>query len=385
MSLKTKLRTWKDAGLIDEDTLANITAFESRSNGPRLVYALGGLGAFTIGVGLISTVAANWQDISDLAKIFVDLLVGVAIAWGIWRLHKAKQIWQRDALILVYYLFTLTSMALVGQIYHWDPPLYRLLLAWTMATAPVVLLGSTTFLAWVWGLGLAVTYGACVVQLTSWIEAHKVGLSPDVPFFATYFAPFLFLLLSEIAPIKMKRPRFRFVFVTLAWAFLVAMGFAAQFAWYADISGDETIVFSALLAVAPSIGAAVALPRMYPNLSPSSISALRTVLLSVFAVTVLPFLFTHEAIELVGALSNLAFMCVLGWAALRLQWSRFFGFVTAYLGLRIVLIYFEVFGSMLSTGLGLITGGMLTVLVAWLWYRKSPRVMDHFEQMADEV
>jgi hypothetical protein len=37
-------------------------------------------------------------------------------------------------------------------------------------------------------------------------------------------------------------------------------------------------------------------------------------------------------------------------------------------------MYFEVFGSMLSTGLGMITGGVLTLLLAWLWKRKSPEL-----------
>jgi hypothetical protein len=34
-------------------------------------------------------------------------------------------------------------------------------------------------------------------------------------------------------------------------------------------------------------------------------------------------------------------------------------------------IYFEVFGSLLSTGVGLVTGGALTLLMAWLWRHKT--------------
>jgi hypothetical protein len=35
-------------------------------------------------------------------------------------------------------------------------------------------------------------------------------------------------------------------------------------------------------------------------------------------------------------------------------------------------MYFEVFGSMMNTGLGLLTGGILTVLLAWFWKHNAP-------------
>jgi hypothetical protein len=33
-------------------------------------------------------------------------------------------------------------------------------------------------------------------------------------------------------------------------------------------------------------------------------------------------------------------------------------------------IYFEVFGTLLDTGVGLVLGGLLTLLVTWFWARK---------------
>ena len=48
-----------------------------------------------------------------------------------------------------------------------------------------------------------------------------------------------------------------------------------------------------------------------------------------------------------------------------------FNLLTALIALRVLGIYFEVFGSLLSTGVGLITGGLLTLLIGWLWRRKT--------------
>jgi uncharacterized membrane protein len=43
---------------------------------------------------------------------------------------------------------------------------------------------------------------------------------------------------------------------------------------------------------------------------------------------------------------------------------------TGVIGLRLLVIYFEVFGSLLDTGVGLVLGGLLTLLVTWIWARK---------------
>jgi len=50
--------------------------------------------------------------------------------------------------------------------------------------------------------------------------------------------------------------------------------------------------------------------------------------------------------------------------------SRLLHLATAAIGLRIVVIYFEVFGTLLDTGVGLVLGGLLTLLLTWVWARK---------------
>jgi hypothetical protein len=59
------------------------------------------------------------------------------------------------------------------------------------------------------------------------------------------------------------------------------------------------------------------------------------------------------------------------WTSIQLGQVRAFNVLTALIALRVLAIYFEVFGSLLSTGVGLITGGALTLAVGWLWQRKT--------------
>mgnify|MGYP000479327546 CR=1 FL=1 len=65
-----------------------------------------------------------------------------------------------------------------------------------------------------------------------------------------------------------------------------------------------------------------------------------------------------------------ALWLVVAWAAHHAGEAGLLNTATAMVGLRILAIYFEVFGTLLDTGLGLVSGGLLTLALVWLWSRK---------------
>jgi hypothetical protein len=67
----------------------------------------------------------------------------------------------------------------------------------------------------------------------------------------------------------------------------------------------------------------------------------------------------------VALLGSAAFVCLEAGSA------RLFHSLTGLVALRVLVAYFEVFGSMFDTGLGMIAGGSVTLLVVWVWRRKS--------------
>ena len=85
-------------------------------------------------------------------------------------------------------------------------------------------------------------------------------------------------------------------------------------------------------------------------------------------------LLARPSLDMLGACIQLLYLGLLAWTAVALGWMRVFNTLTALMALRVLIIYFEVFGSMLNTGLGMITGGTLTLLLAWAWKRKSPEL-----------
>ena len=97
-----KIEIWHQAGLIDGETRAALLAFEEENSRPIALWAVFGIGALAIGLGLISVVAANWEDVPGQVRLAIHfaLLAGSlgAIFLREKRLVEASP-WALEALI----------------------------------------------------------------------------------------------------------------------------------------------------------------------------------------------------------------------------------------------------------------------------------------------
>jgi uncharacterized membrane protein len=59
---------------------------------------------------------------------------------------------------------------------------------------------------------------------------------------------------------------------------------------------------------------------------------------------------------------------------MRVRSFGLFRTATAMIAIRLLIVYFEVIGSLAASGLGMILGGALTLLAAWLWRKKTLEV-----------
>src|SRR5690606_21180572 len=84
----------------------------------------------------------------------------------------------------------------------------------------------------------------------------------------------------------------------------------------------------------------------------------------------LPWPISRGDLDLVAALTFIGLWLLVARTAHRARETRVLNLATALIGLRILSVYFEVFGSLLDTGIGLVVGGLLTLALVWLWVRK---------------
>lgn len=136
--LRHEVELWRAEGLIDDSQYEQLleryqfnTLDTSARN--RFVTILIGLGSILIGLGVITFVAANWQELPKVAKVtlLLGLFIGVNIVgFSKWKQPNHAQQRLGQGLLLLGALILGANMGLMGQMFHINAPFYELLLAW---------------------------------------------------------------------------------------------------------------------------------------------------------------------------------------------------------------------------------------------------------------
>jgi uncharacterized membrane protein len=374
MSLEHKLARWRDAGLIDDATRARIAAFEDGQRKPVVLYALGVLGGGTVALGIVSIVAANWDAIPAPVKLGCDLLLAALLAAATYRSAQRGQRLLTDVLVTVFYGFTLASLALVGQIYQLDTPTYQALLVWTVATLPLALLGHSRYLAALVVCGIAITHAVSLEALFDHL-ARSARMSEaaerNLVALVVFVSPLLYVPLARMPWLRRNRPEFAHTLDVLSWSAVLLAGFGLQFVWYERIGAGESLSWSLLATAAVTTGLCAALARLYPEMSAAARRTLVAILGFGWLTLAIGTGFGRGAVDFVGAILQVAWIALFAWWSLQTGLLRAFNALTAAIAVRVLVIYFEVFGSLLDTGVGLITGGLLTLAIAWFWRHQT--------------
>ena len=371
MRLERQVQRWQEAGIIDATIAERIIAHERRASRPVLLLAIGGLGAFTIGVGLISVVAANWGDIPRLVKLLAMLGLFGANAYGLVWARSQPYRWVTDALALGYFVLTLASIALVGQTYQLGGEPYQALLLWLVVGSPALWLAEGAFAALVFLGALAVTAAFSFDPLVDLLgrDHHATILVRASLGAAAVFGP---LIVASLATLQRLRPAFAALYERLGWGLFVLAASCGVHVWYVSMDTNdvrEAWVGARVVVVFVVLG----LWRVQGLVSGAQADWLlpaRALIGLASAVTGLGALVPHAPIAMIGALGFVTVWALVAWCGYRANMMQIVNLATAVIAARVFIAYIEVFGSMLATGAGLIVSGVLLLALAWLWVRK---------------
>ena len=274
MKFTRKLDQWRSAGLIDDEAVRRIETFERERSSPVVLYAVGGVGAVAIVLGIVAIIASNWAAIPADAKLAVDALVAVGLAVAI---SRAKPGWSRDVLLIVSYGFVLASMSLIGQIYHLDSGTWRALLAWSVATGPMMLMLRGRFAATLWVVGLVTCHLFGLVRFVEWLdEAFLDGSAVlDIGIVLISLGPIPYLLFARADWTRRARAAVSDVFWAAGWFGFAVLTFFAATIFYEGISEGDTTLLGPLVSTAALGVFAVLLPRLEPALPARALLGLR--------------------------------------------------------------------------------------------------------------
>jgi len=379
--LTTRLSDWTAEGLITEQARERIATYERERapsrRGPWAIYGVLILGACILSVGVISLVAANWRDIPAAAKLGLAFALLGGLGAALFRAYDAPRRLRFDVLATLYALFSLATLGLIAQIYHSGGRPYQALLLWLVLIAPMTYIATHGFVPQLWvasSIGLFVVWALDETAL--WMRLF--GERGDDLWTLFLIVPSLCLLLGNLAS---RRPRLAAASRGYDfWAFAGAL--VAIVATDVYFTFDEMHLATRPLAPAIVIALAAAGSLWARADLPQRGRLLLCALIGLSLLAYLPGAWAEHASsyrhsnghELQGAAYLVvALLLLAAYFAVREQ-RRLFNAMTILVGLRFLIVYFQVIGDLATTGLGLMASGLVLIGTALAWYKTRDRL-----------
>lgn len=375
-----KIAEWHEAGLIDAATRDLLTAYEAEHARPLLLWAVWGIGALAIGLGFVSVVAANWEDIPGLVRLAVHLALSaglLALLFAREAALAARSPWIVEALAFITAALGLTFFGHLGQVYQTSSPMWQPLALWLALFAPLLLLSGRS-----WPTALAVMGGAVWTAWEYVWASSRYGAEPDLIhsiWLALVIAlPVLLAPLAAWFGARSGRDDFWERLEQLALAYAVAGGsLACAFASFGGFDGPAHALASVLtcgaMLAAAGLGVVLARPGVSGQMAGAIIAGSGLVMALAYGAndTTIP-----------AAMLFFALWAGIGAAALAAHWRRGFQQAVGVIALRLIILSFELAGDLLMNGLGLILAGVMILGVAWGAVRVSKRFAPDAEPVA---
>ena len=363
-----KLKAWEAAGLIDSETAARIRAWEADHARPVALWAVFGIAALAIGLGILSVVAANWDDIPGVVRLTVHFALMIGIAGYLWLKGDAlaRQPWLHEGILFVFGALGMTFLGHVGQVYQTSSPLWQPLALWLALFAPLLLLRGSSWLTAAmvvvtlvftgWNYALDVSEGPSGRDSVDMADAIRMALAVS--------AAVLLAGLGAWMRARSAREAFWIRLEQLAATYGVGLAslviIASAFEkWTVGDDAGETFVS---LATGALIGAIAAL-LVWRGRGDRAGEAEAGVLLGA-ALSALPAFVLSDS-QTAAAVLFMALWAGIAFAALHAGWRGIFQIAVGAIAVRLIVFSFEWAGDLLLSGVGLIISGLLILGVAF--------------------
>jgi uncharacterized membrane protein len=365
-----KLRAWEEAGLVDAATAARIRQWEAAHARPLGLWAVIGIAALSIGLGIVSVVAANWEDIPGLVRLALHLvlLAGLAAFIGLKGQGIAqRQPWLHEAALFVFAVLGMTFFGHVGQVYQTGSPLWQPLALWLLLFAPL-LMGQ--------GLGwptAALVMGVLVFTIWNHVieDGHgSAGMLDTIRWALEIGAPMLIAGLGAAMRETSSRLDFWRRVEQLALAYPVGgasvLVIISAFDHWPDNADSEQALLGLFVLALMAWATAAWVLRVKRDPSGRATAGVLAGC-GIIGLAAWPL----SGSDVVMGLMFITLWTGIAAAALDAGWRGVFQLAVAAVAFRLIVLSFELAGDLLTSGAGLIASGLLILGVAWVAMRVS--------------
>ncbi|MFI5030062.1 MAG: DUF2157 domain-containing protein [Reyranellales bacterium] len=364
-------RRWRAAGLIDGDTAARIVAWEAAHRRPVFLWAVAGMGALALSLGIMAIVGANWEDIPAWLKLAVDLGLTAACAVAVFVSWRRDWPWLRELAALTLFGLVLSGIALIGQVYQLQSAPWRALALWLALTTPFLALTSTSRLTGTIWVIAAVTTWFVADEALEGLFAYFSGASASSYQLALmgYLAACATIVLAILRGLWPPAREQAGLMERLAWAGLIAACTVTVSIGWIDSHRNIPLPGPIVLATLATLSAAIAVWLGGERDERISLLSLLVGSLVIWSLGLAVAPMGGKSGDLVRALLFIVYWIGIGAAAARASRRGLFGLAFTMVGLRLLILYFEAIGGLTATGLGLIGGGVLCLMLAAVGWR----------------
>ena len=353
-SILKKTQSWVDKGLISAQQAQEIVAFEqSGKSFLSLVSIIMFLGVFSIACGIAAIVASNWYNIPPAVKLGGMFCFLIAAGSTLPLIEKKHPV-GFDAGLFFFMLLLFAAIGLVGQVYHLKSDTYKAFLFWSGLAFPLLFLTKRVLFGWIWEFVFV-----CAALASPWGEEflrfmRNYFLSLPLYFSFLSFAVFFMILRVQKAALFVVPLR------TVLFIFGIVFLFYSRHRFGAFDPATVTLVRGLFCLTAIGFAAFV---WKYSDFNQQEKQSL-WIITGVYAVFAL-FPLSKDVIYFSELLLLLSFIFV-AYCFQQEKKARLLGVITAY---RILTAFFELFGSLLYTGIGMIFSGVIILGIAYGCYK----------------
>lgn len=373
VNVRKRLQVWRDHGLISENELQNILAFEnSPANRSWISFGIAGIGVTTLATGVISLIASNWDYFNDSLKLAAYFLVQIGAGLAFLR-YERKPGLIRETLLALFALLFWVGIGLFSQIYNLSGPPHQAMLLWSYLALPATLYSNSRLLCSLW---------CFTVGMTGVFWDSPTASNPHL---ARATTTFILLTTFGIGSHSLGLIRAPLRAASIFWGVGFLLVFITPYTnllWIAPrgLVHELGEVNPSLIQPWCSIALAVTVSLLRPNVSPfsKSMAALLFVTTGAYysSIWLADSQLPRWVGQVCGATGFIAVWSVAAAAAAAASMKRLFDIASFVIAARFIVIYFEVFGDLSTTGIGLIISGAVILAVAFIWNRGRQTVTD---------
>jgi uncharacterized membrane protein len=394
------LSEWEREGLVSSSQAQKILDYENNKyKKPWILYGFIMLGVVILSIGIISLIAANWSDIPPAVKLAIDLLILIGVAFAIYKISGKDKPMIFDGLAALFVFLYLASIGLVSQIYHTGGQIYEALFLLAVVSLPITLLSFKKFLPNVWAVICLLTLILfCAINLDRYEDSNSyftlIGILFSLPFICA--VPGNLSIFSK-ATSKLSMP-----FIFWSVVFFFAGVFFFDFTHSIDSYFHNNMFYqSEKISTAPyyliiNISFILTIVLLWFNKNIiKKVKILSCILSFIYCLFMNFFMFFdkfayeyykahnssseirewyYSILKFSGPVETILALLLFSFIFSSLNMKKLFNFMILLIGIRFLVIYFQVFGSLAYTGFGLIISGLLIIGVVILWYKYSSKI-----------